>query len=181
MVFIHGGGFETGSSNQYAGNYLLEKDIVFVAMNYRLGPLGFLSTNSQDIPGNAGFLDIILALKWVKKYIENFGGNSSRITIFGESAGAALVSALILSPNEVVPNDLFQGAIIQSGSMFGSWAFDSEPAARANEIFKYVDKSKCSNGLDMDKCFIELDVVSLIQGYYEYKVICVILKNRKQF
>lgn len=177
MFYVHGGGFEIGSSNQYTGNYLLEKDVVFVATNYRLGPLGFLSTNTADIPGNAGFLDTVLALKWTKKYIRHFGGNPNRITVFGESAGAAIVSALMLCSSKIVPSDLFQGAILQSGAFFGAWAFDAEPVVTAGKIFDHVDKSKCGNAESMEKCFLQLDVVSLLTAYHNHRVRCTIKIN----
>lgn len=171
MFFIHGGGFETGTSNDYLPNYLLEKEIVFVAINYRLGPLGFLSTQTIDVPGNAGFLDTILALNWVKKYIENFGGNPNDITIFGQSAGAALVSALMLSPDTVVPYNLFQRAILQSGSFFGAWTFDNDPTATATRIFSHVNESNCLPPDDnMEKCFLKLDLKSLYEAYEAERV-----------
>lgn len=166
MLFIHGGGFESGSSIYLYPNYLLEKDIVFVAINYRLGPLGFLSTQTVEIPGNAGFLDTILALNWVKKHIENFGGNPNDVTIFGESAGAGLVSALMISSDTLVPHNLFQRAILQSGSFFGAWALDHDPVITARNIFNYVDMSKCLPPDDtMEKCFVKLDVGSLFKAY----------------
>lgn len=169
MLFIHGGGFDFGTSNEHPADYLLEKDVVLVAINYRLGPLGFLSTKSAEIPGNAGFLDTILAIEWVKKYIYFFGGNPNHITIFGESAGAALVSALMMSP--AVPLDYFQGAIMQSGSYFASFAFNDNPLPKANELFSYVDKTKCSNINDsMEKCFMDLDVVTILKAANDLQV-----------
>lgn len=170
MIMVHGGGFTIGSYNYVPGTKLLEKDIVYVAFNYRLGPLGFLSTDSASIPGNAGLLDTILAIKWVKKYIRNFGGDPNRITLFGESSGGGMVSALMLSPNEIVPFDLFQGAILASGSFFGTWAFDPEPIATAINLFRFVDKAKCQNPENMDKCFQQLDVVSLWAAEDKFEV-----------
>lgn len=166
MLFIHGGGFEGGASIHHQPHFLLEKEIVFVAINYRLGPLGFLSTQTKEIPGNAGFLDTIMAIKWVKQYIQYFGGNSNRITIFGGSAGAGLVSALVLSSNTLVPHNLFQGAILQSGSFFGAWAFNDNPITTTESIFKHVDKTKCLSPDDsMEQCFVKLDLKSLFEAY----------------
>lgn len=161
MFLIFGGGFEVGTPNIFTGGHLLESDIVLVAISYRLGPLGFLSTNTSIIPGNAGFLDAILALKWVKKYIRNFGGNPNRITIFGASAGAAIISAMMLSPDYIVPFDLFHGAITSSGSYFCKWAFDSNPVETARNLFQFVNKSKCQNPENMSLCFKQLDVAEL--------------------
>lgn len=95
MVWIYGGGFATGNSSYqiYGPDYLLDEDnIVFVSFNYRLGAFGFLSTEDLACPGNMGLKDQVLALKWVKRNIEHFGGDPNKVTIFGESAGSASVS-----------------------------------------------------------------------------------------
>ena len=89
MVWIYGGGFTGGSYgySQYNPQHLVEKGVIVVAMNYRLGALGFLSMGTESVPGNAGFKDQILALSWVQEHIGNFGGDPGAVTIFGESAG----------------------------------------------------------------------------------------------
>jgi cholinesterase len=71
----------------YGGDYLLQKDIVLVKINYRVGPIGFLSLEDPElnVPGNAGLKDQIFALKWVQRNIENFGGDPRKVTIFGTS------------------------------------------------------------------------------------------------
>ncbi|KAG8235962.1 hypothetical protein J437_LFUL018077, partial [Ladona fulva] len=98
MVFFHGGAYAGGSANVYGGSRLMDKDVVLVVPHYRLGPLSFLSLQTDEIAGNAGLLDQVLALKWVQKHISAFGGNPKEVTIFGESAGAASVSYLMLTP-----------------------------------------------------------------------------------
>lgn len=100
MVWIFGGGFEAGfaSYDLYGPDYLLEKDVVVVSFNYRLGIWGFISTGDLVSPGNNGFRDQVLALKWVKDNIKNFGGDPDRVTIFGQSAGSASVSYHLQSP-----------------------------------------------------------------------------------
>ncbi|KAG5680927.1 hypothetical protein PVAND_010403 [Polypedilum vanderplanki] len=119
MVWIHGGGFRTGSglTDIYGPDYFMERDIVLVTFNYRLYTFGFLSLDDPElgIPGNAGFKDQVLALKWVKENIENFGGDSKNITIFGQSSGGGCAHYHILSP---LSKDLFQRSIIMSGSAF---------------------------------------------------------------
>ncbi|XP_015115261.1 venom carboxylesterase-6 [Diachasma alloeum] len=91
MVWIHGGGFQTGSghSSYYSPTYLLDHNIVLVTLNYRLGPFGFLSTGDEVMPGNYGLKDQLAALKWVNKYIVFFAGDTGSITLFGNGAGAA--------------------------------------------------------------------------------------------
>lgn len=93
-MWIHGGAFVEGNSQStlYNPGFLLDKDIVLVSFNYRLGILGFLSTGDSSAPGNFGLKDQVLALKWVQKNIRNFGGNRNRVTLFGESAGGTSTS-----------------------------------------------------------------------------------------
>lgn len=77
---------------------MMNKDIVIVIPNYRLGVLGFLSTGDEVIPGNMGLKDQVLALQWTKKNIYRFGGDPNRITLHGHSSGAACVHLHTLSP-----------------------------------------------------------------------------------
>ncbi|PSN41522.1 Cholinesterase 1 [Blattella germanica] len=100
MVWIHGGSFLTESGNmEYAGpHFLVEEDIIFVSINYRLGPLGFFCLANEEVPGNAGLKDQVLALKWVQENIKQFGGDPSKVTIAGESAGSFSVEFHKLSP-----------------------------------------------------------------------------------
>lgn len=135
MVFIHGGGylFGSGSSSLYGPDHLIEKDVVIVTINYRCGALGFLSLNTPEVPGNAGLKDAIQALRWIKQNINNFGGNSGNITIFGESAGACITSILAASP---LSKDLISKAIIQSGSPLSSWTFQRDPIENARNLAK---------------------------------------------
>lgn len=100
MVWIYGGAFVTGYVNRtrYGPDLLIEDDVVIVAMNYRLGALGFLSLNISAASGNAGLKDQALALRWVQRNIDKFGGDPNRVTIFGQSAGSASVGFHVLSP-----------------------------------------------------------------------------------
>ncbi|RXG54873.1 Baculoviral IAP repeat-containing protein 7-A [Armadillidium vulgare] len=123
LVFIHGGGFVFGAAHQYPPHALMNKDIVFVAIQYRLGIFGFLSTEDSVIPGNMGLKDQQLALKWIKENIGAFGGDPDRITIFGESAGGASVNYQILSPGS---KGLFARAIMQSGTSICPWASNKD-------------------------------------------------------
>ncbi|KAH9514798.1 hypothetical protein Btru_023657 [Bulinus truncatus] len=98
LVWVHGGGFVLGSSLPYeAGSFVTENDIIVVSIQYRLGVLGFLSTENEASPGNYGLWDQVLAIKWVKDNIASFGGDPDDICIAGESAGGASVSILSLS------------------------------------------------------------------------------------
>ncbi|CAG2181086.1 unnamed protein product, partial [Oppiella nova] len=95
------------------GSVLATNDVVIVSVNYRLGQLGFLYGGDQAAPGNLGFYDQLLGLKWVRDNIHEFGGDKDQITIFGVSAGGWSVSAHLLSP---LSKGLFKRSIIQSGA-----------------------------------------------------------------
>ena len=122
MVWLHGGGYSAGSGQElpsYDGTNLAKKgDIVVVSLNHRLNVLGFLDLSAYGEKyaqsGNAGLLDIVAALQWVKNNINMFGGDPSNVTIFGQSGGGGKVSTLLATPSA---NGLFHKAIIQSGSM----------------------------------------------------------------
>ena len=121
MVWLYGGGFYAGGSSlpSYDGTFLALKDVVFVSFNYRLGVLGFLMTDELygregASVGNAGLLDQIMALEWVRDNIAAFGGDPDNVTLFGHSAGAASVSHMLAAPQA---KGLFHKAICQSGSV----------------------------------------------------------------
>ena len=122
IVFIHGGSLQNGQAwNQsYNGEYMARNDVIFVNFAYRLGVFGFLadeqlrSESSHHTTGNYGLLDMIKALEWVKKNISYFGGDPNNITLAGESAGAASVSALCTSP---LAEGLFDKVILESSTL----------------------------------------------------------------
>jgi para-nitrobenzyl esterase len=138
MVWLYGGGFfgGAGSEPRYAGDGLAAKGAVVVTLNYRLGALGFLahpelSAESQPkVSGNYGMQDAIVALKWVQRNIAAFGGDPGNVTVFGESAGANLTSALVASPHA---EGLFHRAIAQSGGFMGLGMARTATLTRAEE------------------------------------------------
>ncbi|KAL4709679.1 hypothetical protein ACJJTC_007410 [Scirpophaga incertulas] len=130
MVWIHGGGFVWGSGddNMYGPEFLLRHDVVVVTLNYRLGALGFLCLDTEEVPGNAGMKDQVLALKWVQKNIGYFGGDASKVSIFGESAGGASVTFHLISP---MSKGLFNRVIFQSGCILNFWSRIVDPRQKA--------------------------------------------------
>lgn len=98
IIFVHGGAFMFNHGTSYGSKIILDRDIVYVTFNYRLGPLGFLSTEDTVVPGNNGIRDQILALRWIKDNIVYFGGNPESITVTGMSAGGASVQLYYISP-----------------------------------------------------------------------------------
>ncbi|NQV32282.1 MAG: carboxylesterase family protein [Phycisphaeraceae bacterium] len=116
MFWIHGGGFTAGSGNMN-GTPLAQRGVILVSINYRLGPLGFFAhpllsqESGRGVSGNYAILDMICALKWVRKNIAQFGGDPGNVTIFGESAGGAAVYILCASD---LTKGLFHKAIAES-------------------------------------------------------------------
>ena len=121
MVWLHGGGFSSGSGGDAiteGGNLARKGDVVVVSINHRLNVFGYLQLSKEWGPeyvssGQAGMLDIVLSLEWVRDNIARFGGNPGNVTIFGESGGARKVPMLMAMPPA---KGLFHKAIIQSGS-----------------------------------------------------------------
>ncbi len=121
IVWLHGGGFTSGSSHElpvYDGENLARQGVVLVSVNHRLGPLGFMDLSAAGREefadsGNVGMLDLVLALKWVRDNVAQFGGDPARVTIFGHSGGGGKVSTLMAMP---AAQGLFHRAIVTSGS-----------------------------------------------------------------
>jgi para-nitrobenzyl esterase len=121
MVWIHGGGLNNGSGTAalYDGSNLARRGVVVVTVNYRLGRLGFFDhpalaaeREPGEPAGNYGLLDIILALRWLQGNAGAFGGDANKVTVFGESAGGAMVTRLMIAPGA---RGLFHRAVVQSG------------------------------------------------------------------
>ena len=119
VIWVHGGSMTAGSGMHMDGHAFADNDdIVTITINYRLGALGFLYLGDLDQQyrqsGNLGLLDVIAALQWVHANITAFGGDPSRVTVMGESAGAKLLSAVMVAP---ASKGLFQQAILESGAV----------------------------------------------------------------
>lgn len=163
LVWIYGGGFSLGSTSEpvYNGEALAKKGVVLVSIAYRVGPLGYLAhpelsaENPQHASGNYGLLDIIAGLKWVQKNIHVFGGDSNKVTIFGESAGGIAVSMLCGSP---LTKGLFHGAISQSGGSFGPPRYITYPGENLKTLKnaeeagrQYAEKAGASSIAELRK------------------------------
>lgn len=125
MVWLHGGGFAAGSGQELPGydgaNLARKGDVVVITLNHRLNVLGFLDLSEfgpeYAESGNAGLLDLVAALEWVRDNAEAFGGDPDNVTIFGQSGGGGKVSVLCATP---AAKGLFHKAIVQSGSTLGT-------------------------------------------------------------
>lgn len=147
MVWIHGGGYELGTAGDrnvstpiYDGSRLARRgDVVVVTIHYRLGAFGFVhlaGPTGGAIPatGNEGMLDMAAALEWIRDNIEEFGGDPTNVTVFGQSAGGGAVTTLLAMP---LAKGLFHKAIVQCG---GPWAVGMEHAASMGaELIRGLD------------------------------------------
>ncbi|XP_060066124.1 carboxylesterase 4A-like [Ylistrum balloti] len=159
MVWIHGGGYRSGSGMEYDGTSLaLQGDVIVVTLNYRLGVFGFFSTGDSSARGNYGLWDQIEALKWIKSNIKYFGGNSDSITLFGESAGAFSVFHLALFPGN---QNLFHRVIMQSGT-FGF--VQKDPFTYAQALGDHLQCSDVHSTTSLVSCLREVEATTLLTG-----------------
>ncbi|XP_054166563.1 venom carboxylesterase-6-like [Oppia nitens] len=134
LVYFHGGEFKYGGKDFFKPDQLLESSlsdgngIIIITVNYRLGPLGFISADDINIPGNNGIRDQLQALRWISENIGSFNGNSNNVTIMGHDAGAISVSMHVLN-QEAWP--FFQSAVSIGGTVFTPWAFKDNPKDQA--------------------------------------------------
>jgi para-nitrobenzyl esterase len=163
MVWIHGGGFTAGSG--YLADALLPaRDVLVVAINYRLGALGFLAhpalnEESAGSSGNYAIEDQRFALEWVRDNIAAFGGDPARVTIFGESAGGSAVCAHLWSPRSA---GLFHRAILQSGALCGRQSRTLAQGEAQGE--RLAEAVGCSGAPDVADCLRALDPAVLLSA-----------------
>jgi len=169
MFWIFGGAYTMGDGYEldlYNGNNLAsEHNAVVVAANYRVGSLGFLALNAlqetdpSHITGNYGLTDQLRAMEWVQHHISNFGGDPSRVTIFGESAGAFSVCAHIASP---LSSGLFHSAIMESTTCVSSNFFRDLPHSNAFGL-EMAAAVGCENETEVVECLQKVDVDKLVK------------------
>ncbi len=157
MVWLHGGShqFGAGSNPLYQSNTLVERGVVFISINYRLGAFGYLAhpalTEEAGTSGNYGLLDQIAALEWVRDNAALFGGDPNNVTIFGESAGAQSITELMASP---YADSLYHKVILQSGASTFNSTHLNEPTINdgqsAEEIGEQFLEPLTSPGANAD-------------------------------
>jgi para-nitrobenzyl esterase len=154
MVFVHGGGHTTGTSGNplYDGARLARThDVVVVTINYRLGALGYLADASLDagdprgVSGNYGLLDQIHALRWVADNVAGFGGDPTRVLVFGESAGAVSTCAVVGAPEA---DGSYSRALVQSGTC----SFRDDGTYRGDVGAPWIAASGCAGEADVAAC-----------------------------
>lgn len=161
IVFIHPGGFYalSGQSKNFAGpQYFMDRNILLVTFNYRLGSLGFMSTGTEDALGNMGLKDQVMLMRWVKLHISRFGGDPNSVTLLGYGAGAISITLHMVSP---MSRNLFHKAIVMSGSVTGQWLLPVEQlglAVRQAALLhctteNLTDMMSCLNSVHLNKTF----------------------------
>ena len=162
MVYIHGGSFTSGSGFGYNPVKLVNRGVIVVTINYRLGALGLLAHKALDNvaqkrSGHYGTLDQLAALQWVKDNIAAFGGNPNNVTVFGQSAGGIGIVALLVTP---LSAGLFQRAIIESGPVNPSISLADAEKAGAT----FAANTGCSTGTNKQKaaCLRALSVADVV-------------------
>ncbi|XP_072396035.1 para-nitrobenzyl esterase-like [Diabrotica undecimpunctata] len=165
--WIHGGGFISGFGSVYNPKLFIDYDIVIVTINYRLGALGFLTTIDNNIPGNLGLKDQLLALHWVHDNINAFGGDPKQVTVGGESGGSMSAGFHLLSKSA---RGLFSGIIQQSGSPLAGFFYPSNDREVAFEYGRQLNKSfnssKSSDLLAMLQEASMADIINLQTTFY---------------
>ncbi|KAG9312339.1 Alpha/Beta hydrolase protein [Chiua virens] len=167
MFWIHGGAFTSGEGTDGifdGGNLASRGDVVVVTINYRLSTLGFLALKDGVTSGNYGIADQITALRWVQRHISDFGGDPGRVTIFGQSAGAGSVRALLSAEPAF---GLFAGAIAQSnldGFGYAStysnyYTIDEEYNVATYPLIEYVG---CANATNVLTCLRNVSADTLV-------------------
>lgn len=149
IFFIHGGAFMFGGAIYYGPENLMNaQNVILVTINYRLGILGFLSTEDEVLPGNLGLKDQVEALKWVQRNICSFNGDPDKVTISGYSAGGASVQLFYMSE---LTNGLFQNGISHSGVSLNPWVMCENSREKAYKVASLVNCSTNSH-TEMVKC-----------------------------
>ena len=161
MVFLHGGGFTVGAGNWVNPNKFMDYEVIVVTINYRLGIFGFLSLPDKGIYGNQGLKDQALALKWISRQITVFGGDPSRITLFGQSSGAISAHLHTMSPHSL---GLFHNAILQSGTAL---MIQEIITSKITEISSnhYSNNINCKN---LANCLIDLTTLEIMEGVLKH-------------
>ncbi|KAL1513661.1 hypothetical protein ABEB36_003045 [Hypothenemus hampei] len=170
MIYIHWGGyFAGGSTTNYLGpDYFMDRKVVLVTFNYRLGPFGFLSTLDDESPGNFGLKDQVMALKWVRRNIRHFGGHRKKITIFGSSVGGGCVHQHLLSESS---RGLFHRAISQSGNGLAPWALPVNSIQKKISVYQaqFVGCGNFSNSKEMIECLKSVPAEEIMNSQDYFK------------
>ncbi|CAJ0589174.1 unnamed protein product [Cylicocyclus nassatus] len=171
LFWIHGGAYKSFSAVECGYKSLADtytnRAVIIVTIQYRLGIYGFFSTGDELMPGNLGLLDMAEALKFVHSNALNFGGDPSRITVWGQGAGGAAAGQLALSP---LTRDMVARSIEMSGSPWASWAIGSSVVDNSLRLAKFLECTKDIKACmkqkttkEIKKAIIEMDDLNIVR------------------
>lgn len=166
IVFIHGGALMYLEPGVSGPKMIMDRNVIYVNFNYRLGPLGFLSTEDEVLPGNLGLKDQVAALKWVKENIQYFGGNADSITLTGISAGGSSVQIHYLSP---LSKGLFNRGISQSGSALSPWLLQENAREKAVKLAEILN-CRSENSSAIVNCLLQRSGRQIVNTVKEFQV-----------
>lgn len=131
ILWIHGGGFRYGSAAQYGAEPLIQNQVIFVPIQYRLGTLGILGDGSKEFGGNVAMFDMNAALQWVTEYIKFFGGDPKQIKVVGHGSGAQSAMYLSTAP---MGRSAINGVMAMSGSSLSQYSYDDNATSSTEEV-----------------------------------------------
>eukprot|EP00095_Tigriopus_kingsejongensis_P006873 maker-scaffold605_size125465-snap-gene-0.25 protein:Tk06873 transcript:maker-scaffold605_size125465-snap-gene-0.25-mRNA-1 annotation:"esterase fe4" len=169
MVFFHGGAFNVGSNDSrlYGPEYWLDYGVVLVTVNYRIGPLGFLSLETDDAPGNLGLRDQVLALHWTQEHVGCFGGDRNNVTLLGESAGAMSNFLHLVSP---MSRGFFHKVIALSGCASTSFLHnDRAPSVYGKAFARALGIDVAQSESDILECLQKVPIKSIMDKSTVFK------------
>jgi carboxylesterase type B len=156
-----------GGSDYYGPEILMQnQNIILVSINYRLGILGFLSTEDEVLPGNLGLKDQVEALKWVQRNIQAFNGDPKRVTIVGLSAGGASVHLHYMSN---LSNGLFKNGISHSGVATNPWVMMENGREKAHKLGALMGCNFANDHKKLVKCLKKVPLEKLVMAEKEFQ------------
>ncbi|XP_060869030.1 fatty acyl-CoA hydrolase precursor, medium chain isoform X2 [Metopolophium dirhodum] len=165
LIWIHGGGFFSGSALQYGPAHLVKNNIIVVTIQYRLGSLGWLTSNLKLLPGNVGLFDMSAAVQWVKDYINHFNGDPERIVVSGQGSAASAVTLLTMSD---FTKGMISGIVAMSGSPLSAFAVDPAPKQTYQNMTMLLGCDQ-SVPLQAIRCLQMLSIQTIINADYKYQ------------
>jgi len=166
IFHIHGGALMFGSGDFYGPEFITTRPLILVSFNYRLGPMGFLSSGCHLIPGNMGMKDQNAALRWVKKNIALFGGDPEKITLTGFSAGGASVHFHHLSD---MSRGLFNNGISHSGTALDTWLMQRNPEEKFTKLAQLVGCGDKENHEEIVTCLKKKPAEDIVRTVKEFQ------------
>ncbi|XP_067643830.1 esterase-5B [Eurosta solidaginis] len=170
LVLLHGGAFMYSSGKVNGHDYLMRHGrFIVVKINFRLGPLGFLSTEDAIIAGNFGLKDQRLALKWIKANIANFGGDPERITVLGFSSGGVAVHLHMLAQQNFTEYAYAAASI--SGTAFNPWAITHKSRERAFQLARNLKCPDVNSSQAIKDCLQRKPATDIVRGVQDFLVL----------